>query len=103
MLPPAKIFAVLAAFPNRFEAKLLDGEAGVALPKTDTALVSPGVVPPKIFCAGLVTVGDANILPVVATELAVDEVGVDDKPKLLNDNDALSIDFAPKMLDPAVC
>lgn len=31
---------------------------------------------------------------------AADVAGVDDKPKLANDNDVLSADFALKMFDP---
>lgn len=88
--------------PKTDEPKAFGGEAGVAPPKIEAVLVlvlALAPTPPNIFAAGFATAADPNIFP-DADGLAVDEAGVDDRPKPPNDTDALSIDFEPKIFPP---
>lgn len=97
VLPPNKLFDGAFALLNTEEPKLFDGDAGVVPPKIDADDETfVAAFPPNILWADFAA-ADAKILPVDAAGAAVDAAGVDDRPKLANDNDVLSAGLAPKM------
>lgn len=102
LLPPNKLVDVVFALPKTEVVPKLgfDGDAGAVPPKIDAVLVALfAALPPKIFWAGFAAAAAvAKMFPVDVGGLA-DDAGVDDSPKLANDNDVLSAGLAPKTLD----
>lgn len=102
LLPPNKLVDVVFALPKTEVVPKLgfDGDAGAVPPKIDAVLVALfAALPPKIFWAGFAAAAAvAKMFPVDVGGLA-DDAGVDDSPKLANDNDdVLSAGLAPKTL-----